>query len=447
MDPCYYFEQILKIPRMSGHEKKIADYLCDFALKHNLECHTDEIHNVIIKRKSNNNSAHTIILQAHTDMVCVSEAAYDFENKGICYYIQDGCYKAYGTSLGADDGIGCAIILAILANPNIKIPNIEALFTVSEETTMNGAKKLDYSKIKGNKLISLDGTSEGVIDVSCAGFTNLCVSQPITYFPCHKKTYLLKISGLLGGHSGTDIDKKRGNAIKIIGEILKDITDVQIISIKGGTRDNVIPSEGECLFMTDSIVKRPKKYYDEYPSINITIEKVKPLKEAMRLEDSKILINFINQLPQGVLSYYNDKTPKTSLNLGVIKTTYKLITIDISIRSSNKEEEKECVKKIFKLANHLDIKLVDSKPFFSFQGKKDLHNKLIDTYEQLYNKKVKLQHVHAGLEGGIFKQNLKDLDICVIAPNLYDIHTIKERVQIESINRVYNWLIRVLEKY
>ena len=445
MNPLTIFEDFLSISRPSGNEQKICDYLCHFAEEHNLEYNADKFYNVIIKRKSNNGSNGTIILQGHTDMVCMSENNYDFDSQGIDWYIEDGYYKARGTTLGADNGIGCSIILAILGNDELKVPNIEAVFTTQEETTMAGAKNFDYSQLKGNKLISIDGTTEGVIDVSCAGMASIRVSKRIAYEPQEKKTYELKISRLKGGHSGTDINKNRGNAIKIVGDILHNISDIQLVTIKGGSKENVIPSTCECVFTSNESIIISDKYKKQYPSIDIELNETDTCLKAISLNDTKIILDFIYKLPFEVLTYYQDK-PQTSLNLGVIDVDDETINIDISIRSSKKEEEDKYIKEVANLATNLDFQLVDRKPFFSFVENSFLRDKLVETYEIMYNKKVVLEHVHAGLEGGIFKEHLKNLDICVISPNIYDIHSVKERVEIASVKRVYDWLVEILKE-
>lgn len=444
MEPLKYFEEFLSIPRESGNEKRICDYLIQFAKKNNLEYYVDDISNVIIKRKSNNNSNETIILQGHTDMVCTSINDYDFSSKGIDWYIEDGYYKAKGTTLGADNGIGCSIILALLSNNDIKTPNIEAIFTVQEETTMMGAKRLDYSKITGNKLISIDGTDEGVIEVSSAGMASINVSKKLHYDDNKYETYKITINGLLGGHSGTDIDKNRGNAIKIMFDILSNIEDFDLVDIYGGSKENVIPSECVCIIATNKGINVDNYYKTKYPTMNINVENIEKCAKVIKKDESNAIINFIHNLPIEVVSYH-DTFPQTSINLGVIDTNNEHLSISISIRSSNIEEEIKYINIVENLCNGLDFKLLDKKPFFTFKEDSSLRDKLVEKYEQLYNKKIELRSVHAGLEGGVFSENIKDLDVCVIAPNLYDIHTINERVEIESVNRVYRWLIEVLK--
>ncbi len=444
MNTFNFFEDFLSIPRESGHERRISEYLCRFAKKYHLAYEVDCIGNVIIKKQSNNGSKDSIILQAHTDMVCTSTDYFDFENKGIDWYIDDGFYKANKTTLGADDGIGCAIILAILANDDISIPNIEAVFTVQEETTMEGAYQLDYTKLNSHKLISLDGTSEGVIEVSSAGMAIINVSKDINYTNNDKPCYKISISGLLGGHSGTDIDKNRGNAIKIMGELLYEIDDVGIVSILGGDRLNVIPSSCTCIIATEQVIKIPETIYAHFPTIKIDIEQVDQCAKVMTREDSNTIVEFMHNIPVGVLTYA-DTFPQTSLNLGKIYFENEVMHIDLSIRSSDNADEEKYIHLVKELCTRMTFKLVDQKPFFTYKEISPLRELLMNKYEKLYGKKVVLERVHAGLEVGIFAKNIDNLDACVIAPNIYDLHSVNERVEIESVIRVYDWLVAVLQ--
>ncbi len=443
MNPLQYFEDFLSIPRESGNEQKISNYLCEFARQHHLEYEVDDVYNVIIKKKSNCNSTETIILQGHTDMVCTSLEPYDFK-KGIDWYISDGYYKAHNTTLGADNGIGCSIILALLADDSYQSPNIEAVFTTQEETTMEGAKRLNYAKLNGHKLISIDGTEEGVIEVSCAGMTSINLKRAINYVSNNKKTYTIMINNMLGGHSGVDIDKGHGNAIRVMADILKKINNAQLVSIAGGSKENVIPSSCTCVVVTDDTIKISDEYAKKYPQINITVKETIMSDKAMMKEDTDLIVAFLTKCPIDVLTYYQN-FPQTSLNIGVISTDDKWVNIDISIRSSNIDDEKKYTDDIEDLATGFIFHLVDRKPFFSYQENSPLRDVLVQKYKDLYHKDVLLKSVHAGLEGGIFNQNIKDLDICVIAPNLYDIHTVNERVEIASVLRVYEWVKEVLK--
>lgn len=448
----YFFEEILDVPRPSGHEDKIAGYLVHFAQKHHLDFEVDEHSNVLIKKKGTHPfKCEPIILQAHTDMVCTSNEPYPFETEGIEWYLEDGFYKAKRSSLGADDGAGIAIILALLSDTSLAHPPIEALFTTEEETSMNGAKFFDYSKIQGKRLISLDGTEENKIEVSCAGMASICLQATYQAVTSHKSSYQLTISGLLGGHSGVDIDKNHGNAIKILANMLKDIDDIEIVSIEGGTKENVIPSQAKCIFNTSHDFSADFQFFktfykEEYESIKLDFRRVKIREVALNSEASRNIIRFLNKLEDGVLRRNDVKFPLTSSNLGVIKTTKENIVIELSIRSSIVGYEDFYVSRVERISKKykLDYLLVDKKPFFTFREDSPTRNLLVKTYEKLYSQKMILEDVHAGLEGGIFSQEIKGLDICVIGANLYDIHSVNEKVEQASMERVVEWLKEVL---
>lgn len=451
--PLNFFEEILEVPRPSGQEEKIAGYLVTFAQKHNLEYYVDKYSNVIIKKKSTlPYICEPIILQAHIDMVCNSLDNFDFSNNAIRWYKEDGFYRAFKSTLGADNGVGMAIILAILHDDSLIHPPIEAVFTSSEETTMNGAKFLDYSKLLGQRLISLDGTEENKIDVSSAGMATITTKKDVTFNLNHDITYQLSISGLLGGHSGDDINKKRGNAIKILADILKDVEDIKIVNIEGGSKVNVIPSSAKCVFQTKKDISQEinffKDMYQElYPSIKIDFRRVKERENIINTDDSYEILRYLSRLENGVLKKNEVNFPLTSSNLGFVKIQENQVIVGISIRSSIVGFEDYYVSKVQSLSrrNGFKFTLEDKAPFFTFKEDSPTRNLLMKTYKDLYNKDLKLVDVHAGLEGGIFAAEIKDLDLCVIGANLYNIHSYMESVEIESINRVYKWLVTSLE--
>jgi len=445
MDVFKFFEDFLKIPRKSGNEKAISDYLVNFAEDRCLEYYRDSSNNVVIKKKSNRDSKVTVALQGHTDMVCTSINNYDFTNKGIDWCIKDGFYIANGTTLGADNGIGCALILSVLNDDNISIPNIEAIFTTSEETNMNGTKRLDFSKITADYLISLDGTKEGVIEVSSAGMVSFDIVKEIMLDDNIFSTYKIVISGLKGGHSGIDIDKKRGNAIEILFELLEQLNDYNLVSIKSGSQYNVIPNYCECII---SSKKAPQFKYDNfsiYKDIKIEIQKIKNCKKIVEKNNLNDLVEFMHIIPKGVISY-NENYPQTSVNIAAVETSYKHVTIKISIRSSNKKEEKKIVNFVRKnLPKNFLFKIIDEIPSFSYNKTSKLRNLLSQKYLELYNKKVVHNHIHAGVECGVFSKKNPSMDICIISPNIYGIHTVDEKLEIESVKRVYKWLIETLK--
>lgn len=448
----YYFEQILEIPRPSGKEEKIAGFLVHFAQLHNLEYEVDNYSNVIIKKKGTlPYKCDPIILQAHTDMVCTSNEPYDFEHKGIEWYSEAGYYKAKRSSLGADDGAGVAIILALLSDASLEHPPIEAVFTTQEETTMDGAKNLNYKSLKGKRLISLDGTEEDKIEVSCAGMASIKISSPYELVPSTKNSYQLTISGLLGGHSGVDIDSHHGNAIKILANMLKDIDDIEIVSIEAGTKENVIPSSAKCIFNTTHDFSADFQFFktfyqNEYETIKLDFRRMKAREMVIPSEQSLNIIGFLNKIEDGVLKRNDVDFPLTSSNLGVIKQDSEKILIELSIRSSIVGFEDFYVSRTERVSKkyHLNYFLEDKKPFFTFREESPLRQLLVSTYETMFSKNITLEDVHAGLEGGIFAQEIKDLDICVLGANLYDIHSVNEKVEKASMERVLSWLKEAL---
>jgi aminoacyl-histidine dipeptidase len=451
--PLEYFEEILAVPRESGKEDKIAGYLVTFAQTHHLDYDVDSYSNVIIRKKGSlPYKCEPIILQSHIDMVCISDEAYDFDRKGIEWYKEAGFYKANGTTLGADNGVGMAIILAILHDSSLVHPPIEALFTAQEETTMDGAKFFNYKNIKGKRLISLDGTEENKIEVSSAGMASIKVSTDIEEIKNDLLTYQISISGLLGGHSGTDINKKRGNAIKILANIIKGVDDIEIVQINGGSKENVIPSTAKCIFKTkcdiSSDIEFFKDFYQvQYETIKIDFRRMKLRDFAINNEKSRRILDFLNNIEDGVLKENELKFPLTSSNLGVIETTKDKIMITLSIRSSIVGFEDYYVNKAEKIAKKAKLKyfLEDKKPFFIFKENSPLRKLLMKKYKELYHENITLEDVHAGLEGGMFANEIKDIDMCVIGANLYGIHSVNEKVEIESIKRVFEWLKVALE--
>ena len=451
------FEEILSIPRPSGNEEKIARYLCDFARKNKLKFFKDELNNVIIKK--DNGSDKTIILQGHTDMVCVADKGvlHNFFEEGINWFVEDGFIKAKGTTLGADNGIGVAIILGILGEDNPDFPNIEAVFTVQEETTMAGAKGLDYSLLTGKNLISLDGDREGVLEVSSAGISDLLFEKKLKKIKQKQNTsvYSVEISNLIGGHSGEDINKNRLNAIEILGKILKEINPVGIISVFGGERSNVIPSTASCEFVTEKTMGEVSFICSKYREIAEENDN-HPTIFASKLEDKDWVIfdedevvSFITNFEHGVIHSIDGNIPLTSENMGVLRLEGDRIKIRASVRSSIKQEEADRVKYLSSLAkiHGFSFEILCQNPFFECKGNSYLRDVLKNTYEELYQKKAIEKHIHAGLEGGVFAENIKDLDVCVIAADIFDLHSTKERASVDSVERTYLWLKKTLSKF
>lgn len=447
-----YFEDIMQIPRESGKEEKIADYLVNYAKENNIEYSLGRYNTVFLKK--NNNSDKTIILQAHSDMVCVSTDDYDFDNKGIPFYIDGDYYKSKNTSLGADDGIGLAIILAILQE-NENMPNIEVMITTQEETTMLGASNFNYSLFSGKTLISLDGIKEADIESSSAGMCSLTLNKIINYEVENSNTYKLSISGLKGGHSGDDIDKNRCNAIKLAIKLLNVLDYKEIADIQFGKRDNVIPSEGYAVFSSNKDLELLQKKLNDIElelneddsGIILSLEKID---FSRFIKESKDIVEFISKIKDGLLeTYQNDGFPLLSANIGKISVLNDILEIKYSIRSSDLEKEKMLLEEIESLANQFGFEMIvdAKKPFFPFKEDSMIRTLLAETYKKLYGKETIVKKVHACMEGGILSNNIENLDICTIAPTIDNCHSINECVSISSTERVYNWLRETLIRY
>ena len=422
-----YFEEIMKIPRESGKEEKIAQYLVSYAKKNNIEYSLGKYNTVFLKK--NNNSNKTIILQAHSDMVCVSNDEYDFENKGIPFYKDGDYYKSKNTSLGADDGIGIAVILAILQE-NENMPNIEVMITTQEETTMLGASNFDYSLLSGKTLISLDGIKEADIESSSAGMCSITISKEILNEESNDIKYKMDISGLMGGHSGDDIHKDRCNAVKLGFNIISKLECIGLYHIDIGEKDNVIPNNGSIVFSSnfdlDKINGTLKglSYNLSRDDNNLKLSVVQCNQNLKRISNYNEIINFINELDDGLIERFKeDNFPLLSSNIGKINILDNKIIIKMSVRSSDEYKEEKQLDRIKELCNkynlmfNLDVK----KPFFPYKEKSYIRQLLANTYKQLYN--------------------------CTIAPTIDNCHSVNERVSISSTIRVYNWLKETLIKY
>ena len=459
-----FFKEISKVPRPSGKEEKIKEYLINFAAKNNLECFYDDTHNVIIKKKTNiPNCNKTLILQAHSDMVCEKneDTKINFETDPIPLTKNEKYIFAKGTTLGADNGIGLSIILSILSDNSLQIPNIEAVFTTQEETTMKGANALDFSLLKGQHLLSLDGTVEGNIEASCAGMVETNITKKYQTSNNKKQSLKLSIKGLRGGHSGLEINKGKLNAIKLMFEFLNNYkNEVDLTEITGGGKPNAIPRECFCTasFTTqkDIIEKDLKNFIKNYNKIEKEIscsvtENENLNNQFIGNKNSQNLIDFANNHKNGVLIYsdINPDFPITSNNFANIKLENGNLKIIISLRSSVKEYEQQKLTELFDLAKqyNLETQIVSVAPFFERKKNSYLQNLCKDSYEKLFNTPAKLEDVHAGLEGGVFIGKNPNLDICVIAANIDNAHSPEERVEKQSIERVYLWVEDIIRNF
>lgn len=426
-----YFLEITKIYRESKHEDKMSEYLINFAKKRGLKYIKDKCGNVLITKTVDEKLP--IILQAHLDMIYISDNNFDFKNKKIPVKMNKRYIYTNGTTLGADDGIGIALILAMFDKVD---KNIEGLFTTSEEIDMSGAKNFDASILSGKYLINLDGFDKDTIINKTAAFYDLEINKKISMKKSiYNNTYKIEVSGLKGGHSGADIEKNIGNAILILASILKEISG-ELISFKGGTKNNVIPSNALAYFNINKInLKKLEKYKIEHKELKIKINKVKYQNKVMN--NTSEYLDSILKLPKNI--YYKNKFIVTSYNLGVIDNNI----FKIGLRSSDNISKDKVLKKIInngKIYNY-KVKQTDFEPGF----KTNKNSKLIKILKE-NNKKSLIKEDHITVEVGFLQEKKKDLEIAIIAPEIKYAHSTKERVNTKSIIDTEKWLEKVINK-
>lgn len=479
-----YFQEISEIPRASGNEGEISDYLVEFAKKFNLEYIQDEAMNVIIIKESSKGEENrpAIVLQAHMDMVCekISESTHDFEEDGIKLLVEDDFIKAQGTTLGADNGIGMAYILALLSDDEIKHPRLEAIITTDEEVGMIGAKSIDLSLLKGEFMINLDSGEEGYLLSGCAGGLTGTTEIPLERIEDYGKKIKISIRGLKGGHSGADIHKNRSNATILLGRLLfeaRETLGFSLISMGGGFKDNVIPREAQAeVFIPLSMdVKEGEGDKELLERGNNFIEVVSTLLEDYKIElsasepdfDFEIedlgneiykplmpisfekVINLLINMPYGVQvnSSIMEGLVESSLNLGIFTVGENEAIFCNSIRSSVESYKHFLSKKLEYLASFLGGKYIvrGEYPAWEYKAESKLRNHVTKLYKEIYKDEIVVEAIHAGLECGLISEKMLGIDIVSMGPNMLDIHTVDERLSISSTIRVYKFLEQVIE--
>ena len=460
-----YFEELSAIPRGSGNMQKIANYCVDFAQKIGLKYISDGFNNVVIFKPATKGfeNAEPIILQGHLDIVCqkTSNRQIDFLTDGLEIYRDGDFIKANGTTLGGDNGIAVAYILAILASDNIPHPAIEAVLTTDEEIGLIGAGGLDKSILKASRMINIDSEEDDVLTVSCAGGEDVIMHLPVNRTLKNGFKIALTVGGLLGGHSGVEIDKGRTNANKLMGKILKYLgkrSDFELISINGGTKPNAIPNSAtavicsnnaENLFANLDIAK--ELYFTDIkatePDLYLQIEKGE-LGNYNCFENKNTLIDLLNETPDGVIKMSEEikGLVETSLNLGVLTTENEVITAIFALRSNKENALKDLSGQIVAIGKKLDAK-TETEGFYP-PWEFNPHSPLRELYKQCYleqnGKEIKVEAIHAGLECAVFSATIKNLDCISIGPNLFDVHTVNERLSISSTVSTFNLLLKVL---
>ncbi|MCM1105775.1 MAG: aminoacyl-histidine dipeptidase [Blautia sp.] len=466
----YYFEKIAAIPHGSGNTKAVSDYLVSFAKEHGLYWEQDDKNNVIVKKKAaaGYENAKTIMIQGHMDMVCEKErdCEIDFSREGLSLFVEDGYVQARGTTLGGDDGIALAYALALL-EADIPHPELEVIFTVDEETGMLGAKDIDLSRLKGRRLLNIDSEEEGHFLTSCAGGLSLIGRIPVKRISQSGQKLRITVTGLAGGHSGAEIHKEHGNADILMGRVLYAVMEespMGIIRLAGGGKDNAIPRE--CI----AEILVPQEMAEQVKMVADGLDLV--FQKELRVSDGGVRVLFEDQgnatadildygsvhkvlyylrtVPDGVLhrSQEMPELVETSLNLGIMELQSDCLYTVTSIRSSvssRKEDVRERVEAVIALLGG-ETELEGDYPAWEYRSNSPLREQISAVYTDLYGEEPVFDAIHAGLECGLFAEKIPELDCVSFGPNILDIHTPKERLDIASTGRVWDFLVAFLKQ-
>ena len=462
------FEELSSVPRGTFYDEKVSNWCVEFAKNRNLEYIQDEAGNVIIKKPGTPGYEHSepVIIQGHMDMVCEKEEGSDhnFETDPLELYIEDGYVKAKGTTLGGDDGIAIAYAFAILDSDDIPHPPLEIIITTDEEIGMGGANALDLSHIQGNILLNIDGEEEGIILAGCAGGVLETLTIPVTREKVSGSVMAIKVKGLRGGHSGSQIHEQRGNANKILGRILNHLdqgTDIQIVSVNGGSKDNVIAGSSEAVIMAKDLEKAKaivngmeadikSEFSSDEPNFQVPVSVAEGTEHALSKEATRKVIFAMVGTPYGVQGFSRDLPGivETSLNLGIIRTDEESIALMYYLTSSVNSQHQE-LKSIFQMwAERLGGSHEESGeyPAWMYQKESKIRPLMAEAYKEVTGKDAVISTVHAGLECGLLSAKKPTLDCVSFGPDIPDVHSVKERLDIASTARVWEMIKNVLAK-
>ena len=475
LKPARVFEQFAKIneiPRPSKHEEKMTAYLQEFGKSHGLETIVDEIGNVLIKKPATPGyeNRQTVILQSHQDMVCdkLVDVEFDFNTDAIQTYVDGEWLKAKGTTLGADDGIGCAIELAILDSDDIEHGPLECVFTVDEETQLTGASAMKPGFMSGTMLINLDSEDEGEMFVSCAGGRSTVATFRFTREDAPKDYFFVEISlkGLTGGHSGDDINKRRANAIKILSRFVYNMEEKygsRLVSFNSGKLHNAIPRDGRAVIAVPNAVKEQVRadwnvftaaVEDEFhvtdTSMAFKMESTEPA-NVISAEAGKNIVRALQAVDNGIFAICQDEAlggmVETSSNIAVVKTSETEMEILASQRSnvmSNLDNQCNTIKAVFQLAG-AEVIQNDGYPAWKMNPNSQLTKAAVDAYKKIFGKEPIVRGIHAGVECGLFSEKYPELDMVSFGPTLRDVHTPDERLLIPTVQMVWDHLLEMLK--
>jgi len=464
-----FFEEICQIPHGSGNTKQLSDWLVDFAKARNLEHYQDELNNVIIIKEASAGyeGSEPVILQGHIDMVCNQEESCtkDMATEGLDLAVDGDLLYAEGTTLGGDDGIAAAFMLAMLDDDSLAHPRVEAVFTTEEETGLYGAEAIDVSPLKGKRFINIDSEDEGIVTVGCAGGVTGIGSVPFGREAFDGQAFEVKIFGLRGGHSGTDIIFGQENAAKVLGRLLYELqeeTGARIVSLEGGVADNVIPTSASALIVVPSVsAAKAHEVFDackatfahEFkvdPNFDMTLSETDCALDPMDAGSCQRVLAYLIGTPNGIekMTHGIDKLPQTSLSLGVLRTLDDAVEYVFCIRSAVDSECEMLARRLECQIKPLGGTLRREGPYpgWEYQADSPLRDLICEVYKEQTGKDMIVEAIHAGLECGYFSGKMPGLDCVSIGPDVNDVHTPNETLSISSTQRTWELVKEVVAR-
>jgi dipeptidase D len=465
-----HFYEISQIPRCSGKEKAVSDFIKNWALSLGCRVKQDEENNLIIKKDgtAGYERSKPVIIQGHLDMVCdkTSDSSHCFEKDPLRLIIEGDRLRADRTTLGGDNGIAVAFAMALLESNDIPHPPLEIVLTTSEEMGMNGTKAIKKEDLESETLINLDAEEEGVFLVSCAGGIRVNLIQELTRVNCSGSCFQVTVGGLKGGHSGSDIHRERGNANKILGNALFELyktVPFYLVSFSGGSKTNAIPRTAKATITFDeqhfdklkeqlSVFSNTarREYRASDPDLWMSIEQASGAENAWSKQDTEKFLNTIQLFPSGLLhrSTEIEGLTETSVNLGVMVTEDTRVLFNASIRSSVTSRKLKVVDQLRCLASLTGstLEAFSDYPPWEYRPESKIREIFVDSYKALLGKEATVTAIHAGLECGLFTETLGNLDMIAVGPNLFDVHTPDETLSISSVAATWELLKEVLKR-
>ena len=463
-----FFEELCAIPHGSRNCQAVSDWCAAFARERGLECHQDQAGNVIIIQEATPGyeAAAPVILQGHLDMVCEKEpgCTKDMAGEGLDLLVEDGCVRAKGTTLGGDDGIAVAMALAALEDTTVQHPRLEVVLTTDEEIGMLGAVVLDVTPLQGRTMLNIDSEEEGIFTVGCAGGSSVFCHLPLIREEFAGETLAVRVSGLVGGHSGVEINKGRANANVLMGRLLRAmaaVTELRLVSAEGGSKGNAIPTAAAAVVtVADGSAARKaaetlaaemkKEYRIADPGLTVAVETVETKSLPMDEVTTGKALCMLTCLPNGVQAMSMDipGLVQTSLNIGILKCGDDEMTAVCSVRSSVASQKQMVRDRLRCLTEQLGgrVDVIGDYPAWEYLPDSPLRERMIEVYREQYGQEPVVETVHAGLECGLLGEKLPGLDCVSFGPDLTDIHTPRERMHIASVQRTWKLLCEVLKR-